>query len=60
MQKVKLTDEEYRLLKECLKWNLYFYKEKISQTKNSSNNILGGFDCQREQIKKMEDLNGKI
>jgi len=46
--KIELTDEEYELLKECLKWNLYFYREKAT------------FPCQKEQIKKMEELNSKI
>lgn len=53
MVTIKLTKEEYNLLKECLKWNLYFYKEKVAlQNFNSP--------FQHEQIKKMEELNGKI
>jgi len=44
---------EYKLLKECLKWNLYTYKEKVSMNNLNS-------DFQKEQIKKIEELNGKI
>ena len=54
MVKFELTEEEYKLLKECLKWNLYFYKEKVA------NEYGNRFDCQKEQIKKMEELNGKF
>lgn len=31
MRTIKLTDKEYKLLNECLKWNLYTYEEKISK-----------------------------
>ena len=60
MRRIELTDDEYKLLKDCLKWNLYFYKKRVSATTNAINDIVGGYDCQKEQIKKMEDLNGKI
>jgi len=53
MKTLKLTEAEYILLKACLKWNLYFYKEKVSlQNFNSPS--------QQEQISKMEELNKKI
>ena len=51
--KIKLTDEEYSLLCDCLKWNLYFYREKVSHQNFNS-------PYQQEQIKKIEELNSKI
>ena len=60
MQTIKLSDEEYKLLKDCLKWNLFFYKERVSTTTNAITNIAGGYNCQKDQIKKMGELNGKI